>query len=100
MSKISVTPIELKSLCTELNGLNERYRTSITNIKNNFNDINELRIWDGIDEKAYITKANDRYINTLDKIDILLEDYINYLDKTAISYASVEEFLYDKEIDV
>jgi len=95
-----VNKLDLNKLGTDINKLADNYVETIKSIEVTIKEIDTLLLWDGIDEKSYMERIDEKYIPTLKKIETELYDYADYLVKTSEAYVSVESYLGNKEIDI
>lgn len=100
MTNINVTPVNLKDLGNKLKILSSNYDEKIVEIDKVFKEIETLLLWSGEDEDSYMSKIDERYITTLKKIGIELNDYSDYLIKTSNAYNAIEEYFNEREIEI
>lgn len=100
MTKISVTPSDLRDLGKKLKALSSEYDEKITDIDKAIKEINSLLLWDGEDEESYMLKIEERYMDALKKIGVELSDYGDFLIKTSSAYDTIEAYYMEKELEI
>lgn len=85
---IEVTPEELKSAATKIEGLATEYKTQYDNLYKETSAM--ASTWSGKDNLAY-TQQIDRFKDNLEKMYSLMNQYVEFLNSSARAYQDTQD---------